>query len=79
MKHRYSAAALARHALTGKPWTEATIEAAATAMERDFQPIDDMRASAAYRMAGARNLLRRLFAESGGAAVTVLDAEPVHG
>ena len=72
-------AAACEAALTGKPWTEATVDSAAAALEQDFQPIDDMRASAAYRMAGARNLLRRLFAESGGAAVTVLDAEPVHG
>ncbi|MDP1736576.1 MAG: xanthine dehydrogenase small subunit [Caulobacter sp.] len=70
-------AAACEAALTGKPWTEATIEAAATALERDFQPIDDMRASAAYRLAGAKNLLRKVFAESGGAAVRVLDAGPV--
>lgn len=66
-------------ALTGKPWTEATVEAAARALERDFQPIDDMRATAAYRMAGARNLLRKLFAESGGERVRVLEAGPVDG
>ena len=70
-------AAACEAALTGKPWTEATIEAAATAMERDFQPIDDMRASAAYRLAGAKNLLRKLFAESGGASIRVLEAGPV--
>lgn len=70
-------AAACEAALTGNPWTEETVEAAATALERDFQPIDDMRASAAYRMAGAKNLLRKLFAESGGMSVRVLDARPV--
>jgi xanthine dehydrogenase small subunit len=51
-------------ALEGKPWTEATIEAAMRALEQDFAPIDDWRASAVYRMAAARNLLRRLHIET---------------
>jgi xanthine dehydrogenase small subunit len=57
----------ARHVeatLTGKPWNEATIEAAMGALEQDFAPIDDWRASAAYRMMAARNLLRRLLIET---------------
>ena len=66
-------------ALTGRPWTEATIEAAAAALASDFQPIDDMRASAAYRLTAAQNLLRKLFAEAGGTPVRILDAEPVRG
>lgn len=70
-------AAACEAALTGKPWADATIEAAAAALEADFQPIDDMRASAAYRMAGAKNLLRKLFAESAGTPIRVLDAGPV--
>ena len=72
-------AAACEAALTGQPWTEATIEAAAAALAKDFQPIDDMRASAAYRLAAAQNLLRKLFAESAGTPVRVLDAEPVRG
>ena len=72
-------AAACEAALTGRPWTEATAEVAAGALEQDFQPIDDMRASAAYRLAAAKNLLWRLFAESDGASVSVLDAEPIHG
>jgi xanthine dehydrogenase small subunit len=51
-------------ALVAKPWTRATIEAALPAYERDFQPITDMRASAAYRMIAARNLLLRCFHET---------------
>jgi xanthine dehydrogenase small subunit len=48
-------------ALIGRPWTVATIAAAAAALERDFAPISDMRASARYRTAVARNLLWRFF------------------
>ena len=66
-------------ALAGQPWTEVTIEAAAMALATDFQPIDDMRASAVYRLTAAQNLLRKLFAEAQGGTISVLDAEPVHG
>ncbi len=48
-------------ALVGRPWSEATVAAAAAALERDFAPISDMRASARYRTAAARNLLWRFF------------------
>jgi xanthine dehydrogenase small subunit len=51
-------------ALLGKPWTLATVEAALPAFEADFQPITDMRASAAYRMSVAKNLLLRYFHET---------------
>ncbi|MEM6439993.1 MAG: xanthine dehydrogenase small subunit [Pseudomonadota bacterium] len=44
-------------ALIGRPWTLATAEAALPAFAEDFQPITDMRASADYRLAVARNLL----------------------
>jgi xanthine dehydrogenase small subunit len=50
--------------LVGRPWTEATIERAAAALARDFQPLDDWRGSAAYRLAVAGNLLRRLHLRS---------------
>jgi len=60
-------------ALIGKPWTAATIEAGCAALDADFAPIDDMRASAAYRSLAARNLLRKVFAESAGAATRVLE------
>ncbi|MEP9399575.1 xanthine dehydrogenase small subunit [Mesorhizobium sp. KR2-14] len=53
-------------ALLGKPWTEATVEAALEAYSEDFTPLTDMRASAEYRMLAARNLLRRFFAETQG-------------
>ena len=68
-------------ALQGKPWTEDTVRTAAEALAEDFQPIDDMRASAAYRLKTARNMLVRAWLESASAAPTrVLDAEAVaHG
>ena len=53
-------------ALIGKAWTEATVEAALPEFDRDFQPLTDMRASAAYRMIVAKNLLRRVRIESTG-------------
>ncbi|MGZ8351476.1 MAG: xanthine dehydrogenase small subunit, partial [Allosphingosinicella sp.] len=59
-------------ALTGKPWTEATVEAAAQALAQDYDPIDDLRASAAYRRTAAANLLRRLWAAQ-SEPVSVLD------
>jgi xanthine dehydrogenase small subunit len=54
----------AEAALLGQSWTRASVEAAMAAMTRDFMPITDMRASAAYRMRVAQNLLMRLFVET---------------
>jgi xanthine dehydrogenase small subunit len=51
-------------ALLGKPWTDATIEAALPAYDLDFTPLTDMRATAEYRQLAAKNLLRRFFAET---------------
>ena len=51
----------AETALLGQAWTEATIERAAAALAEDFRPLDDWRGSAAYRLAVAGNLLRRLY------------------
>ncbi len=50
--------------LVGKPWTLRTVEAALPAYEKDFAPISDMRASAAYRTQAAKNLLLRYFHET---------------
>jgi len=74
-------AAACEAALSGKPWTEATARAAAEALAHDFQPIDDMRASAGYRLQAAKNLLLRAWFESTGATATrVLEALAVaHG
>jgi xanthine dehydrogenase small subunit len=69
-------AAEAEAALIGQAWTEATIEAAATAMAGDFTPLSDMRASAAYRMQTAQNLIRRYFHDLQGIPVSVLEVSP---
>ncbi|MDH4108346.1 MAG: xanthine dehydrogenase small subunit [Gammaproteobacteria bacterium] len=59
-------------ALAGAVFDEAAVEQAMQALARDYEPISDMRASAAYRMRIAANLLRRLYLEySGNAAVGV--------
>ena len=50
--------------LTGRPWTEATIRAAQAVMDTELTPLSDMRASAAYRRAVARNLLWKCFLET---------------
>ncbi len=65
-------AAAAEAAILGRPWTVATVEAAAEALGEDFHPISDMRASAGYRLAVARNLLRRLHLETTGTVETRL-------
>ena len=55
--------------LTGNPWNEAAADAASREIAREFAPIDDMRASAAYRRAALGNLLRRFHLETSGARV----------
>lgn len=50
-------------ALRGRPFDEATVVAAQAAIPQDFQPIDDLRASAAYRLKVAQNLLQRALLE----------------
>ena len=44
--------------LEGKQLSPAVIDAAVAALEHDFNPIDDLRASAWYRMEVSGNLLR---------------------
>ena len=51
-------------ALCGSDWTEATARAAMAALAADYTPLTDMRASAAYRMKTAQNLLYRFFLET---------------
>jgi xanthine dehydrogenase small subunit len=63
-------------ALVGKPWTRETVTAAAKKFSNDYTPMSDMRATAAYRMEIAQNLLQRYFAESAGHATNVLEVKP---
>lgn len=57
-------AAKAEAALVGKPWTQASVNAAKLALAQDFKPLTDMRASADYRLQVAQNLLQRLWLET---------------
>ena len=57
-------AAQAEAALVGQPWTQATVRAAQAALAQDFAPLSDMRASAAYRLQVAQNLLQRFWLET---------------
>lgn len=51
-------------ALIGAEWSPAGITRAAQALTKDYQPITDARASQAYRMRVARNLLQRFYADA---------------
>ena len=53
-------------ALVGATWNEESVVQASAALAKDFSPIDDMRASADYRLRGAQNLLRRFYLETTG-------------
>ena len=68
-------AAAVERCLTGAPWTESSIEAAVEKLAEDFKPLTDMRASSAYRLQSAGNLLRRFYLEhSGGTEPTRVNA-----
>ena len=54
-------AANAEKALIGQPWSEAAIDSAIDALPADFTPLTDARASQAYRLKAAGNLLRRFY------------------
>ncbi len=56
----------AEKALLGKPWTASVVRAAMDALDDDFTPISDWRASAAYRALAAKNLIMRFYLESTG-------------
>jgi xanthine dehydrogenase small subunit len=57
-------AAAAEALLVGRPWSEANAAAAMAALAQDFKPLTDMRASAAYRLQVAQNLLQRFWLET---------------
>ena len=76
-------AAAAEAALVGQRWNEAAVAAAVASLPQDFTPLDDMRASAHYRLKIAGNLLRRFLIETTQAQtqtrVAGLLAEAHHG
>jgi len=65
-------------ALVGQEWNEVTVRRASEAFVQDYAPIDDMRASAKYRLETAQNLLLRYFVESqsGHGQTRVLEVSP---
>jgi xanthine dehydrogenase small subunit len=65
--------------LVGKHWTAELARAAAQALRAEFQPISDMRASAAYRSTVLGNLLQRFWLESQGQQAINLDSFSVQG
>ena len=54
-------------AITGSAWTEDALMEAARAVDEDFEPLSDHRASAAYRSMVAKNLFARLWRDVSGA------------
>ena len=50
--------------LAGRSWNEAALAEAMAALAQDYAPLSDMRASSAYRMKTAQNLLRRFWLET---------------
>lgn len=70
-------AAATEAALMGQPWSLASVEAALPRLADDYQPIDDLRGSAAYRRLLARNLLVGFFHESQRADGAPLEDRPV--
>jgi len=64
-------AAHVEQALTGRDWSLATVTAALPELGRDFTPLSDMRASAAYRLKTAQNMLLRYWHDLAGETVQV--------
>ncbi|KAA0684607.1 xanthine dehydrogenase small subunit [Azospirillum brasilense] len=63
--------------MAGQPWTADAVAAALPALDRDFRPMTDMRASDRYRALVAKNLLMRFLLHTTGAELPSLEA--VHG
>jgi len=68
-------ASLVEAAILGKPWGDETLVAAWDLWSEDFTPMDDMRASAEYRLNAARNMLSRYLLEDLGAQTNVLEVQ----
>ena len=63
-------------ALVGQNWDRTAIDAALQQFAKDFTPMSDMRASAAYRLNVAQNMLLRYFLEDTSVATRVLEVQP---
>mgnify|MGYP000913317929 CR=1 FL=1 len=63
--------------LLGQAWNADTVMAAVATLRAEFQPISDMRASAAYRQTVLGNLLQRFWLESQGLQAINLESVSV--
>ncbi len=68
----------AERALMKHGWTAAGIEAASGALADDFEPLSDLRASKAYRLQAAGNLLRRFFLQGRGERTALRTRDALH-
>ncbi|MCP5038903.1 MAG: xanthine dehydrogenase small subunit [Rhodobacteraceae bacterium] len=57
--------------LIGQKWTRETVNNTLPVFARDFTPLSDMRASAAYRLEVAQNMLVRFWLEDQGEVISV--------
>jgi xanthine dehydrogenase small subunit len=64
-------------ALIGAVWSEASIDSAVAKLAEDFKPLTDMRASSAYRLQTAGNLLRRFYFEHSGSSGPTRTADAI--
>ncbi|MCS4509247.1 xanthine dehydrogenase small subunit [Xylophilus ampelinus] len=69
-----SRARQAEAALVGRPWKAQAARAAGVALQAEFQPISDMRASGGYRRVLLANLMQRCWRESQGQADVRLES-----
>ena len=65
--------------LTGQRWRPALVHDAMKTLRAEFQPISDMRASAAYRSEVLGNLLQRFWMEQQGVQAINLESFTLHG
>jgi xanthine dehydrogenase iron-sulfur cluster and FAD-binding subunit A len=64
MDSRVRRAASVERFLPGKPWTRTTVEEASRLLDTEFRPLSDVRGSAAFRSAAARNVLIKFWSET---------------
>ena len=60
-------------ALVGQPWCADTVRRAQAALQAEFNPISDMRASGAYRRTVLASLLQRFWLETQGQDAVSVD------
>ena len=66
-------------ALTGQPWSQASVQQAMQTLRHEFSPISDLRASSAYRLQVLGNLLQRFWLESQGVTPVNLESFTLEG